>query len=292
VTAPAPPAPNRAVLLAAVLFVVLVVAAGASGLVAEAFRSHSERTVALDPRAGQLTIRNLIGDVHLSPSPDGLVHVRTTATHGVQEPRLVQESTASGVLLEAVCEESLANECTVAYTVELPPTTVVRVAAGSGDVIATGLAGGLDVDLDSGDVTLLDVSGSVRVATGAGDVEAARLRSDTVLVGSDAGSARIELLTAPTVLGARVDHGDVDITVPGERRYRVQAASAAGSELIAVGTDRTSPHEITVTSETGDIEIRPTLGPRRVPIPPVPPDPPDLPDPPFGGEVSGPAPPG
>jgi hypothetical protein len=282
VSAPAPAAPNRALVAAAVVFVLVVVALGAATLIDQGFRSTSERSSALAVPAGQLTVRNAHGDVRLAPSPDGLVHVHTLAEHGLEAPELIEESTPTGLELGSRCTDSLAVECAVEYTIEVPPSFAVRVAAEAGDVEVRGLTGPLTVDSGSGDLHLLDLSGHLDVRTVAGEVEARRLRSGTVQLDTGFGDVRLELLTAPDSVRVRSEYGEVDITVPEAVPYRVQVDAGSGEQRISVPTDPTSARSITASSGAGDVSVQALFGDAPdAPLPPAPPEPPRPPVPPV-----------
>ena len=281
-SAPAPPAPNRALVVAAVAFVLVVVGFGAATLVSQGFRSTTEHSSALAVAAGQLTVRNTRGDIRLVPSPDGLVHVHTLAEHGLQAPELIEESSPTGLELGSRCADALAVECSVEYTIEVPPSFAVRVAAEAGDVDVRGLTGPVTVDSGSGDVLLRDLSGRLDVRTSAGGVEARRLHSGTVQLDTGFGDVRVELLAVPDSVRVRSDHGQLDITVPDAEPYRVQVDAGSGEQRISVPTDPAAARSITASSGAGDIRVHALFGdgPRALPPPPVPPEPPRPPVPP------------
>ena len=197
-TAPAPTRPRRALVALAVLFVLLAVVPGAVSLIAQGYRSTTERSTALASDVAVLTVRNAVGDVELVPSPDDLVHVRTTAVHGLQPPVLTEESTAGGVLLAARCEDFLAIECAVDYAIEVPRDFAVRLELDSGNAAVHGLRGGLTLTTGTGEVQLTELSGPLTVRGDIGDVHAEGIDSDAVTVRRTRGNIIVDLLTAPT----------------------------------------------------------------------------------------------
>jgi hypothetical protein len=291
VTAPAPTRPNRALVAAAVVFVLLAVVPGAMSLIAQGYRSTTERSAALASDVSVLTVRNIVGDVQLVPSLDDLVHVRTKAEHGLQPPELTEESTAGGVLLAASCEDALAIECQVDYEIEVPRDFAVRLDVGSGDVAVHGLSGELTVTGGSGDVVLSAMSGPVTVRGDYGDVLARGIDSDAVTVERTHGNVSVDLVTAPGSVRVHADDGDVRVGVPGTARYRVDSWALDGETRIVVRTDRASEHAITATSGSGDVVVGPAEPVLRPVVPsdaealqrgdgdfPVVPDLPDAPD--------------
>ncbi|WP_214406476.1 DUF4097 family beta strand repeat-containing protein [Pseudonocardia lacus] len=304
-SAPAPTRPNRVLVLVAVVFVLLAVVPGAVSLIAQGYRSTTERTTALASDVEVLTVRNGIGDVELVPSPDDLVHVRTSAVHGLQPPELTEESTAGGVLLAARCEDALAIECAVDYAIEVPRDFAVRLELGSGDAAVHGLRGGLTLTTGTGDVQLTALSGPLTVRGDVGDVHATGIDSDAVTVRRTSGNVVVDLQTAPGAAQVRTEHGDVVLGLPGTERYRVESWALGGSTRVGVRTDASSAHAVTATSGGGDVLVRTSFpgsvvgpygrvmldgdGPQPVvlPRPPDAPLPPDAPEPPDAPDLSG-----
>jgi hypothetical protein len=95
--------PHTGVVVATVLFVVVVIGSGALQLLSQAATGRYERTSTLVPSAERFTVAGDSGTVRLSPSTDDDVHVRTTVSHGLGEPDLVEEATPAGVRLDATC---------------------------------------------------------------------------------------------------------------------------------------------------------------------------------------------
>jgi hypothetical protein len=272
--------PPRLLVAVAVAFVLLVAVTGAFSLVAQGFRSTTDFSRTLTPQADRLTVQNDRGEVLLLPSRDGLVHVFAESQHGVSDPRITAESTASGVVLGGSCNSDLAVECTVDFTVQVPASFDVQVQSGAGDVEVSDLTGSLAVRHVAGDVRLNDLSGPVSVTSESGRIEANGLRGDTVDVETGAGDVAVGMSSVPTTVRVVAERGDVDVAVPATTGYRIDA-SADGSTQLAVAEDPASTHSIRASSGTGDVRIWPALrdGPRIRPVPGFsPPDAPDAPD--------------
>jgi hypothetical protein len=278
--------PRRAVLVLAVLFVMFVTGTGAVALASEMFRSTTERRATLLSGVERLTVYNSAGNVRLVPSVDGAVHVRTRAEFGLQAPTLIEESTPDGALLQAHCDDG-PLDCSVDYTIEVPPDFALQVRAVFGTVTARGLSGRVELEVGSGRVELFDLSGPVSVLAHDAVVDASRLTSASVTVSNVVGDVSLDLLNAPSSVDVHSVYGDLDIAVPAEQqRYRVDTDAGRGSRRVGVGTDRTSAHAITASSRQGSIRIRPTgTDPEEfpyedaaaVPLPPRPPIPPEAP---------------
>ncbi|GAA0901613.1 hypothetical protein [Pseudonocardia zijingensis] len=257
---PAPAAPAQAhpaVVAAAVLLVVLVCGTGAFGLLSEVVTRTVERTDTFTPTAGRVTI-DADGDVSLEPSPDGQVHVRTVVRTGLDEPRVVHESRASGIRLSATCREFLAVRCDARHELLVPSAIDVVVDGGWGDVVASGLRGPLSVQRDTGDITVVDHIGPLDLRSRLGEITGDDLRADVLRVESQADDVRVELLNAPRSADVTSDFGEVDVAVPADTAYRIDAASDVGEERVLVPTDPASPHTLRAVSDTGDVTVRST----------------------------------
>jgi hypothetical protein len=258
VTTPAPQKARPALVTAAVLLVVVVCGTGAAQMLSEVVRGTLERTSTITPSTDRFVVDADVGDITLTPSADSEVHVRTVVHHGPGEPELVEESTAAGVRLDVHCHALLGGGCEVDYVVEVPPAFEVRVGGTAGDVVASRLTGPLTVDRSAGDISVFDVTGPVDLRSSTGEIRAEGLRSEVVAAESDSGDIRLELLVAPRSLDARSADGELDLAVPGDAGYRVDARTSTGEERVLVPTDPASPRIIRADSQTGDIDIHPS----------------------------------
>ncbi len=256
--AKAPAKAHPAIVAAAVLLVVVVCGAGATQLLAQTVDGTIERTSTITPAADRFVLDAEVGDVTLTPSADGLVHVHTVVRHGLGEPELVEESTPAGVRLDVDCNDVLASGCEVRYLLEVPPAFEVHVGGAAGDVTASRLTGPVTVERMAGDIAVFDMSGPLDLSSATGEITADGLRSEVVRAVSHTGDLRLELLAAPRSLDVRSDAGEIDLAVPGDVTYRVDARTAAGEERVLVPADQASPRLIRAESVTGDVSLRPS----------------------------------
>lgn len=255
-TAPAPPAKaHPAVVAAAVLMVVLVCGTGAFTLLSEVVTSTVERTNAFTPTSNRLVV-DADGDVTIEPSSDGQVHVHTVVQHGLGEPEIVQVSTPAGIRLDAGCREVLAISCDVRHEIQVPPAFEVVVDGADGDVTASRLSGPLKVDRFTGDITAVDLTGPLDLRSSTGEITGDALRAEVVRVGSDTGDVRLELVVPPQSVDIATNDGEVDLAVPADTTYRVEAGSDSGEERVLVPIDPTSARTLRVDGDTGDVTVR------------------------------------
>jgi hypothetical protein len=250
--------PHPGVVVAAVLFVLVVIGGGALQLLSQAATGRFERTSTLTPSAERFTVASDSGTVRLSPSTDGSVHVRTAVSYGLGEPELVEEATPVGVRLDATCSGLLATHCEVDYVVEVPPSFAVSVEGTSGDVTVSGLTGPVTVNRGSGDIALFDLSGPVDVASRSGVISGNGLRSDVVRAGTGSGDVQLELLEPPRTLAVDTGTGEVDVAVPATG-YRVETRTTTGETSVLVPVDPAAPGTIVLGSRTGNVRVRPSF---------------------------------
>jgi hypothetical protein len=258
VTAPARVKAHPVVVTAAVLLVVLVCGTGAVEMLSQVVRTTLERTSTIAPATDRFVVDADVGEVTLTPSADGRVHVRTIVRHGLGEPELVEESTPTGVRLDVRCHALLDSRCEVEYLVEVPPAFEVQVGGTAGNVVASRLTGPLTVDRMAGDIAVFDMAGPIDLHTSTGEITAEDLRTEVVSVESDTGDIRLELLAAPRSLDVRSISGEIDLAVPGDTGYRVDTRTQEGDERVMVATDPTSPRIIRADGITSDVTIRPS----------------------------------
>jgi len=258
VSTPAPPKAHPAVVTAAVLLVVVVCGTGAVEMLSQVVSATLERTSTITPATDRFVLDADTGDITLTPSPDAQVHVRTVVHHGLGEPEITEESTPTGVRLDVDCNAQLAGNCDVEYVVEVPPAFEVQVGGTAGDVVASRLTGPVTVDRLAGDIAVFDMAGPLDLHTSTGEITAEGLRTEVVSAESETGDIRLELLSAPRSLDVESTSGEIDLAVPGDTGYRVDAHSKAGDERVMVVTDPTSPRIIRADALVGDVSIRPS----------------------------------
>jgi hypothetical protein len=257
-TAPAPAKANPALVAAAVLLVGVVCGTGGLQLLSEVVSGTVERTSTITPTADRFVLDAATGDVTLTPSADGQVHVRTVVEHGLGEPELVEESTSAGVRLDVDCNDVLSGPCDVEYLVEVPPAFEVLVEGVAGKVTASRFTGPVTIERMSGNIALFDVAGPLDVRTSSGTITAENLRSEVVSATARSGDVELELLTAPRSLDARTESGQIDLAVPGDVGYRVDARTRSGEERVLVPVDPAAQWVVNAETRSGDVNVRPS----------------------------------
>jgi putative adhesin len=217
----------------------------------------------LDLAGRPLTIRDNGGDIDLSNSPDGRVHISYDVVYGLRQPTAEVVSTSDSVRLEAHCREWLPfSHCEVNYHVQVPTGVTVDVKSSAGEVTAHDLTGHITLNSSAGDITADRIGGdALTLHSSAGEVVARQLTATSVDASSSAGDVNLNFRAAPAKVTARSSAGDVHLTVPpastgDDGLYRVEAISSAGEHHVdPILQSGTSARTITATSSAGDVTV-------------------------------------
>ena len=171
------------------------------------------------------------------------------------------------------------SRCNVDYRIEVPRALKVDVNNDSGSLTLTGLAGAISAHADSGRISLTDFRGSqatlgadsgmieINGTTGAaldlrassGAVRAEGLKGGKVTAEVDSGSLRADFSTPPSLVDISVDSGSVHLGLPTTVAYNLDTKASSGSDNVdhAIESDTRSPNLIKVRTDSGSISIDP-----------------------------------
>jgi hypothetical protein len=200
-----------------------------------------------DVRASYAGVRSLEvdgdkGDVHLTGAPAGSdVGVVEHVTEGVSAPRRGALRGTDGALrLTTSCSIVITSNCSVSYTIAVPPGVDVNARSGGGDVDARGLSG----------------AGSLKLSSGNGDVSASGISAGNVTLQSGNGGVTATLSQPATRLQATSGNGDVNLTVPNTT-YAVHVSSGNGTVSDQpLRIDPNAPRTIVARSGNGDVSVQ------------------------------------
>jgi hypothetical protein len=203
-----------------------------------AFEQERQARLVL-PQVERLVVRTDNGRVHLRAGRAGEPMVlRRRARWLFGEPALRRRTTSSRVVVEASCAGTT-GPCSTDLEVVVPPGVDVTAESRSGDVEAERLRG------------------RIRLRTDAGDVRAEDVRPVSLSAYAVAGDVRVGVRNAPLRIVALTDAGDVEIAVPMNRQYRLDAEYARG-ELRVEGIFRNDTAARRIVAETGAGDVRVT----------------------------------
>ena len=148
-----------------------------------------------------------------------------------------------------------ATPCHARYTVRVPPGTQVAANTATGDVTASGLAGGLRLASGAGDITVTGVRGPLWANTTNGDIAARALRSPDAELTTGAGDVSASFAAAPTRLVASSHSGDISLTLPPTTTYRVEAETSTGDRDVTIPQAPGAAHLVIANTDLGDLDI-------------------------------------
>jgi DUF4097 and DUF4098 domain-containing protein YvlB len=167
-------------------------------------------------------------------------------------------------------DASCGVRCSVSYLIKTPPGVTVRGKLGSGDVRLIGVAA-TDLEIGSGDMTVLKATGPVQVHTNSGDIKVLDA-ADTVKTESGSGDTEVinaakavtakvhsgnltVLLAEPGSVTAESGSGDIKVTVP-EGSYKLVTDTGSGEvDLHGMASDSDATNVIDVKVGSGDVNV-------------------------------------
>lgn len=181
----------------------------------------------------RLELSNIAGDISITGSTDGKVHVHADVRvsgmgFGSPQKRL-DEILANppvelkGDTLRVGKELTRVHNVSIAYTLEVPKETAVSSASVSGSQTVRGVRGPLQAVSVSGSVQAQDIGRDVRLSSTSGSITAENC-GDDVRASSVSGNVTVSKATGDVV--AHTVSGNVQVSSPGGR---VDADTSSGS---------------------------------------------------------------
>ncbi|MFF0411105.1 DUF4097 domain-containing protein [Kitasatospora sp. NPDC004745] len=196
--------------------------------------------VRLDTSAGDVTVRGKAGATQAA--------VHRAITYRSDKPGATTR-VEGGVLVLGGC----GRNCSVDYTVELPPGLPISGGTSSGGVKLSQV-GEVTVHTSSGDIALDDVAGAVDVRTDNGDIKGTTLKGDKVHAKTDNGGITLTPGKAQDIT-ARTSNGEIKVTVP-TAAYHVSASTDLGEKHIGVQNDPNGKYRLDLGTDIGEITVK------------------------------------
>jgi DUF4097 and DUF4098 domain-containing protein YvlB len=257
----------------AAMLVVLMTLCGCA--VGPAVSGSFDRSYTVSGGPLHLDLTNTSGDVHISGSADGKVHVhgdvrlsgalgdaRKRLDEFIANPPVEQKEDAIHIGKEL----SHTRNLSIDYTIEVPHGTQVTTSVASGTQDIRGVAGPIKVQSASGSIHVAQIERDAQLTTASGSVDATDLGDDVhatsasgnVSVSNAKGDARINTVTGTirvTKTGGRVEantaNGSVDVQGVAND---VKAHSASGRVSIQGNPSSNCLWELKTAS--GPVELR------------------------------------
>jgi hypothetical protein len=204
----------------------------------------------------ELNIDAGAGDITLVPARTSEITIDSRAEGSLHTPRLDVRVDGTDVTVDGGCPEVTFGRCGAQLVVHVPDGTMVHVKASSGDLMASGLSGDVDLRTSSGDVRVDGLGGNASIKSASGDVEGTRLRGSAVQARTSSGDARLEFASAPTAAEAWTASGDATIEVPpGDELYVVDVETKSGHRELGVNDSMGATRVLRAFTSSGDATV-------------------------------------
>jgi len=202
----------------------------AVGLVTGWFwRSEATTVERVDQRINTVEIDNESGDVVVRAADVTTIEVRQKFSYRFTAPDRAFSVDGSTLTLDGC-----GWWCAVDYEVIVPRSVKVVGEIDSGDLQLVGTIGG-EIELNSGDAVVRDVTGPLSIRANSGDVTAE--------------------LAKPANVTADIDSGSIQLTVP-EGRYQVDGQTDSGRRDIRIGNTPGAPYRLQLDTDSGNVLVR------------------------------------
>jgi hypothetical protein len=129
------------------------------------------------------------------------------------------------------------RDCHMDYQITMPPSVALSVR---GDVGLVRLQGG---------------PARAQIQTDAGEVSGTGLGHGSYTVKTEVGRVKLTFTSAPALVKVTTSAGTIDVTVPGNASYRVNASSEVGEKDVTVPSDATATNVIDLHAEVGTVSL-------------------------------------
>ena len=202
------------------------------------------------------------GYIHITPGPDGSVHIigHVHASNGwfSGSPEEHARRVADHPPIEQtgnhidIGKHTHYENISIDYVITAPRGTAVEAAAGSGDINVSNLGAPLRAETGSGTIEANDLTGNVALNAGSGTIHAMMNNAEHVRVGTGSGNIRLSGVTGK--LYAEAGSGDIEISGNPHADWKVVTGS--GSVTLNTGNSR---YSLDASTGSGNIHSDPPL---------------------------------
>lgn len=202
--------------------------------------------------ASQVTVQADGLGVTLSQDGSSQVTVAMTGSYTGHVPQVSVTRSGSGVTVTAGCS----NDCSGHLQITVPAGLAAQVSTGDAGIQAKGLTGRLNLTTGLGGVEVDQSSGPLTVRSTYGAVTLAASSAPNAEVITTDGAVRASFTAAPASLKVTTGYGGVDLKVPHDATYHVDAQSSWSSPSVSLPNTATdAPHSVVVKTTRGGITV-------------------------------------
>ncbi|MBB4936889.1 hypothetical protein FHR32_001194 [Streptosporangium album] len=194
-------------------------------------------TYQVTDKVAKLSLKSGSGDADITETGGNAVRVVEMLRWNDEKPETEHKVDGDLLSMSYDCPAKWDN-CGVDYKIEIPK--------------------GLQVDLDggSGDITLTSLTGPIGVSVGSGNVKGTGLAGEQVSVETRSGDAELKYTAVPGGVDMKTGSGNATLHVP-DGPYEVRTKAGSGEIQVSVKNVVSSPHKVTMTTGSGDINVLP-----------------------------------
>jgi Toastrack DUF4097 len=195
-------------------------------------------------------------DIIVQAGEPGQVQVRRDFRWNGTKPGFTESWEGETLTVSHSCTGVAMNQCSIRYTVKVPPSVTFEAESTSGDIRVSNLTGALRVTTTSGDVTVRGTRAQLTVSTTSGDVSTDDLGGGPVEVSTTSGDVDLEFSAAPQVISVAATSGDIKVKLPNDHvPYRVDVQTTSGDRRVSVDQSQEAGRAISVHATSGDVTI-------------------------------------
>ncbi|MGI8328963.1 DUF4097 family beta strand repeat-containing protein [Actinomadura scrupuli] len=245
---------------------------------------HADNNYPVLGQIGKLKVRLDSDNVRIIGGDSATISVHERLSYTKNRRPAPYHTTEGGTLaLGYRCPDGLTigfNRCSVSYTIQVPRGISVDVNNDSGRITMSGIGGDVNasvssgdftgtdlrgnqvtVDADSGNIRLVGVAGSVRASASSGNIYGENLRGGKLNADADSGNVTLKFAAVPSDVMTKASSGNIRLWLPGGQSYAVNASVDSGNKNIDVPTDPASPHRIRAIADSGNVSVIPADAP-------------------------------
>ncbi|MEV7022281.1 DUF4097 family beta strand repeat-containing protein [Kitasatospora sp. NPDC093558] len=203
--------------------------------------------------AGRLTVQADGLGVTLNQEDTSQVTVVMNGTYTDHVPQVSVTRSGQDVAVTAGCS----GDCSEQLHITVPAGLAAQVSTGDAGIVAKGLTGRLELTTGQAGIDVSQSSGPLTLRSTTGGVTVTDSSSPNVDVTTTDGGVTASFTAAPASVKVATGEGGVDLRVPHEATYHVEAQSSESTPSVSLpNTAQNAPNNLVVTTKSGGITVR------------------------------------